>query len=73
MESSPLLLSSMAKIWGEKDVEEQVRSNKDVSKGRDKDIIHILLWQKDTQLYVYGVTMIWPPQLTDVSIKNYFC
>ena len=33
----------------------------------------LTLRRKDTQSYIYGVTMIWPPQLTDVSIKNYFC
>ena len=31
-----------------------------------------LIWRKDTQSYIYGFTMIWPPLLTDVSIKYYF-
>ena len=29
--------------------------------------------RKDTESYIFGVTMICQPQLTDASINNYFC
>ena len=32
----------------------------------------LFLWQKDTESYIYRVTMICQPQLTDASINNYF-
>ena len=36
-------------------------------------LFHLTIRRKDTQSYIYGVTLIWLLKLTDVSIKKYFC